>query len=409
MMLHFFLAITGACVGSFANLAIYRLGIVKRNDSPWSTASPNHSRRALHYLPVLGWLFRQDEKLESGNGLWLRPFLIELSLAIGLPLFYVWQSAFGLTGGIFTPPTWPTIWFVGHSVLFVLLIIATFVDFDQRIIPDSITVTGTIVGLVLAAFFPSFRLPVVFNAMAGPAVRALHFADGAALPTWHTTLIGLFIGLAIYWIWILALLPKMPLMGLNLKSLQMVIVSTTRLLRKNGLKAREKSRRVGWFFITLGFLGSALLVFAWFSLPANRDSLFGALVGLGFGGLMIWSVRIVASHSLGQEAMGFGDVTLMAMIGTFLGWQAALLTFAFSPFAALAIVLFTFIVTKQNELAFGPYLCLGAVITLFGWSNIWPWARNQFFISPLILVGGLTFSLLLLAVMMRFVRRLKGI
>ena len=34
--------------------------------------------------------------------------------------------------------------------------------------------------------------------------------------------------------------------------------------------------------------------------------------------------------------MGFGDVTLMGMIGAFLGWQAAVLTFFLAPFFGLA-------------------------------------------------------------------------
>ena len=43
-----------------------------------------------------------------------------------------------------------------------------------------------------------------------------------------------------------------------------------------------------------------------------------------------------ARGCLRREAMGFGDVTLMAMIGAFLGWQAAVLTFFLGPFFGLA-------------------------------------------------------------------------
>ena len=34
--------------------------------------------------------------------------------------------------------------------------------------------------------------------------------------------------------------------------------------------------------------------------------------------------------------MGLGDVTLMGMIGAFMGWQAAVLTFFLAPFIGLA-------------------------------------------------------------------------
>ena len=77
---------------------------------------------------------------------------------------------------------------------------------------------------------------------------------------------------------------------------------------------------------------------------------------------------------MGVEAMGFGDVTLMAMIGAFVGWQAAVMAFFLAPFAAIAIVLLQYIVTRQPRVPFGPYLCAGTALTVIGWdavSNQW--------------------------------------
>ena len=54
----------------------------------------------------------------------------------------------------------------------------------------------------------------------------------------------------------------------------------------------------------------------------------GLVVGVG----LTQFVRKSAGFVLRREAMGFGDVTLMGMIGAFLGWQAAVLTFFLAPF-----------------------------------------------------------------------------
>ena len=70
--------------------------------------------------------------------------------------------------------------------------------------------------------------------------------------------------------------------------------------------------------------------------------------------------------------MGFGDVTLMGMIGAFLGWQAAVLTFFAGAFFGLAHAVWKLSIyvrkwmrgeklsTADRELPFGPYLSMGA-------------------------------------------------
>ncbi len=76
--------------------------------------------------------------------------------------------------------------------------------------------------------------------------------------------------------------------------------------------------------------------------------------------------------------MGFGDVTLMAMIGALVGWQCALLAFFLAPMTAIAIVLVQFVFTRQPAIPFGPYLCAGTLVTIFGWDLLWNQAASQY-------------------------------
>jgi leader peptidase (prepilin peptidase)/N-methyltransferase len=65
------------------------------------------------------------------------------------------------------------------------------------------------------------------------------------------------------------------------------------------------------------------------------------------------------------ESMGGGDVKLLAMIGAFLGWQKALLTFFIAPFFALVIGLIILIRKKDHTVPYGPFLSLAALVSLF--------------------------------------------
>jgi hypothetical protein len=103
---------------------------------------------------------------------------------------------------------------------------------------------------------------------------------------------------------------------------------------------------------------------------------------------------------MGQEAMGFGDVTLMAMIGAFLGWQAALAAFFLAPLAALLIVVIQYIATREPAVPFGPYLCFGAVLAVVGWDKVWNQSLSMYVELGVVLVAVLLGALFAMGAML---------
>jgi hypothetical protein len=127
-----------------------------------------------------------------------------------------------------------------------------------------------------------------------------------------------------------------------------------------------------WKLLLFSAVGCAAIGAVWSAGGAMRwQALITSLAGLAFGGLLVWSVRIVGHVALHKEAMGFGDVTLMAMIGAFLGWQTTLVGFFLSPAAALVIALLHWFLTGRRDIAFGPYLCLSALFVIVFWPAVW--------------------------------------
>jgi prepilin signal peptidase PulO-like enzyme (type II secretory pathway) len=123
------------------------------------------------------------------------------------------------------------------------------------------------------------------------------------------------------------------------------------------------------------------------------------LVGLAAGGGIIWIVRIIGSAVLNKEAMGFGDVTLMAMVGTFLGWQPSLIVFFLAPFAGLVIGVMQWILNRGPEIPYVPFLCVAAMWVVLGWRATWEWAEPIFQLGWIV-PGIMLTCMVLMAVML---------
>jgi leader peptidase (prepilin peptidase)/N-methyltransferase len=131
-------------------------------------------------------------------------------------------------------------------------------------------------------------------------------------------------------------------------------------------------------------LGGAVvgLVFSWF-LPLPADllglllpqislrwlSVLDASVGAGSFAAVFWVLGALWSRVAGREALGQGDVKLLLMLGTFLGFERELPALTIGAVAgSLAGGLYLLITRKGArafELPLGSFLCLGAAVTPF--------------------------------------------
>ena len=108
-------------------------------------------------------------------------------------------------------------------------------------------------------------------------------------------------------------------------------------------------------------LGSALSF-----LPGGLTPL-QALLGAVLGFALLRGVAIAGKWMFKKDAMGGGDVKMMAMVGAFLGMQEVLLTIFLG--ALLGSVIFGPISFKTGKLVpFGIFLAAGAAVT-YGWGD----------------------------------------
>jgi prepilin signal peptidase PulO-like enzyme (type II secretory pathway) len=419
--------VAGACLGSFVNWAIYTFAWCPRPVSPWSRSMPGvPPRRRLDRMPILGWFGLRREAGQHGRGFWIRPMLLEVAMGVAVAALYWWEVAeLGLiqeqVGVPIQPPVGPLHWqFASHTLLICWMLAASFIDIDEKIIPDEITVTGTLLGIILATLVPMSLLPQVVERAAPPVVgtQIRNLAGGPVLgpngltlwlepmtpvaPTaWPPAWAGvrawqsLLVAILCYLLWCFALAPRIWRGRRGVRNaLKLIAARVWRELRRPPLAAIVN-------------VGVAAICVAWVAIgESGRTGLVAALVGLVVSGGLVWAVRLIGTAALRREAMGFGDVTLMMMVGTFLGWQACLIAFFLAPFAALLIGLAQFILRRDDVIPYGPFLCLASAAVVVAWAPIWMWAQPLFAQGPLVPLV-LVICLVLLGLMLAIWQMIK--
>ena len=143
----FLIFILGTCLGSFANVCIYRLPKNKQIISGRSFC-PNCKKKISWYdnLPLISFINLNNKCRKCDKSISPRYFLVELTTGITFLLIYLnFQNSL-------------TIIFL--SILSLILIIIFFIDLENFIIPDSLNFT--IMGLALLKnFLPNFNTSLI--------------------------------------------------------------------------------------------------------------------------------------------------------------------------------------------------------------------------------------------------------
>jgi leader peptidase (prepilin peptidase)/N-methyltransferase len=357
-----FAFLLGINVGSFLNVVVGRLPLEK--SLLWPNSRCLSCLRPLNLtdnLPIIGWLRRRGRCRFCGSKFSSRYLWVELATGVVFALlFYLdvidnWhripflESSYTLRiDGV--PPWQGLVVFLHHAILFSFLFAASLCDWDEKAIPLSLTVTGTVLGLALATCFPwpfpndpsvvsALQQPVRVEAMGGSMsrdrmwmidVKPEHLPPGVyPWPVW---------GPLPDWLW---------------------------------------NHR--W---ALGLL----------------TGLAGAAAGM----VLLRAVKFLFERALNKEALGLGDADLMMLAGAFVGWQPVIVGFFFGTFAALPLGLVWRFAKGERQFPFGPGLALGVLISVYAWRRIAPGLQQVLFDDFLVLfmvaliIGGLFLGSLML-------------
>jgi len=240
-----FIFILGAMTGSFLNVCIVRLPLEKSIVFPASHCVACRTPiKWYDNIPLFSWLILRGRCRACREKISFRYWLVELLTGV---IFFLFFKHYG-----FQSILWP------YLVMVSGFIVATFVDFEYRIIPDEVSIGGMVIGVIFSLIIPE-----------------LH---GVQSP-----------------------------------------------------------------FLGVGY----------------------SLLGLLVGGGSIYLMGVIGDFVFKKETMGGGDVKLMAMVGAFMGWKLALLTFFLAPFYGAGFGIVEKIRTKDSTIAYGPFLIMGALTSLF--------------------------------------------
>ncbi len=352
--------VMGSIVGSFLNVVIYRVPLGLSVNEPKRSFCPNCKTQipAWYNIPLFTWLFLRGKCKWCGVSISPRYFMVELLTA--LLFLAAWKAFFPADAGADTDPMVLLRGFgvvLSMWILLSLLVAATFIDFDHFIIPDSITIGGLVVGLVASVALPE-----------------LHAETSHWRGLWMGV-VGAAAGFGL--LWVVVNLGKLAFGRIKFEFDEPTEWSISQPDPEENPVIRIGDDEMSWDEVF--YRDSDRLVMEVTEVTINGETreaaelvIQGETIKIDGDEFKLENVKSISGKcvraTVPREAMGFGDVKFIAMIGAFLGWVPVFFTVFAASIIGAVIGLLQKLVAREEwsrPLPFGPYLALGAILWIF--------------------------------------------
>jgi leader peptidase (prepilin peptidase)/N-methyltransferase len=406
----------GACVGSFLNVVIYRLP-----EGMSIVLPPSHCPKCGHRLaffenvPILGWLVLRGRCRKCRSPISVQYPLVELftaglSLAIVAALYRTHCRESFASWGV--AETWPALLCV--LVMCWAMIAATVIDARYYIIPLGITWTIALAALIVLPGATAIGLipPGAWDVgLRWETLSAVLFTIELPGPgvTWTVAqqlglALGGMLGLVIAnGLLMLRILPRSfdeePTPEADSSELpdtrhdtgdaspQVLANDTADPNDPQQFLAHPHPRKeiakecLFLLPVVVGMIVGARLGGSYWqgvALPMWSQVLGGVLLGYLVGGGVVWGIRLFGTFMFGKEAMGLGDVHLMAAVGCVIGATDVTVAFFVAPFIGLSATAVLALVGTIKDgrvrvIPYGPYLCAAVIVVLLWRQPLLSW------------------------------------
>jgi len=123
---------------------------------------------------------------------------------------------------------------------------------------------------------------------------------------------------------------------------------------------------------SVGGLAVGLVLATAAGLPALGQALLGAAVGFA----LLWLIGWLGAIVFRKDAMGGGDVKMMAMVGAFTGWQGTLVSIFLGAVLGTLIFVPITLFKRDKLVPFGIFLALGAAAAWIAGPALISWYRD---------------------------------